>query len=275
MKRHIFLTIWLAFLTAALAPVASAQFSKLDGLAKQLSAKLKKQNAHTVLVEKFEAPDGTASVIGEYFADFFAAGIKSHEKKLEVLLHRREKAVVVGETDPSAAGASEPENTTLGNGGYDYRVTGTTEVSANSYTIHVVAQKANTSSVLFEQSVVIQRTEFTDSLTEEFPPKTDYPVFRPRPGKVDAKRIPQCVFCPIPEYSDYARTNRLQGTCVFEVLISANGKAEKLHLVKRLGSGLDEKGFYAIKMWRFRPATDENGNAVATIVPIEVTFRLY
>lgn len=276
MKRRIFFTLTLlALVGVAFAPIATAQFSELDGLAKQLSTKLKKRNAHTVLVEKFTAPDGTASAPGEYFADFLAAGIKFHEKKLNVLVHPTKRAVMVGETNQSSKDASESENTTPNNEGYDYRITGTVETSTDAYTIHVAVHEANANSVLFEQSTVMKRTEFTDSLTDEFPPKTDDPIFRPRPGKADAKYVPQCIFCPLPDYSDYARANHLEGNCVFDVLISADGKAEKLHLVKRLGNGLDEKAFYTIKTWRFNPATDENGNPIAAIVPIEVTFRLY
>jgi outer membrane biosynthesis protein TonB len=42
-----------------------------------------------------------------------------------------------------------------------------------------------------------------------------------------------------------------------------------------LGYGLDERAYDAIRKWRFRPAHDGSGANVATIVPVEVTFRLY
>jgi len=38
---------------------------------------------------------------------------------------------------------------------------------------------------------------------------------------------------------------------------------------------LAARAFAAVREWKFKPATDKQGNAVAVLVPIEVTFRLY
>jgi protein TonB len=45
--------------------------------------------------------------------------------------------------------------------------------------------------------------------------------------------------------------------------------------VKGPGLGLEEKAIEAVKGWKFKPAVGPSGKPVATIVPIEVTFRLY
>jgi TonB family protein len=58
-------------------------------------------------------------------------------------------------------------------------------------------------------------------------------------------------------------------------LISANGDLQQIRPLRLLGYGLDEQAFNAIKKWKFKPATREDGTPVATIVPVEVTFRLY
>jgi outer membrane biosynthesis protein TonB len=39
--------------------------------------------------------------------------------------------------------------------------------------------------------------------------------------------------------------------------------------------GLDENAVAAVKTWRCKPAAGPNGKPVPTIVPIEVTFRLF
>ena len=156
-------------------------------------------------------------------------------------------------------------------------MTGTIETSSDTYTVHAIVRRAQDNSLLIEQSAVIPRTEFVDSLSEAFPPPTDYPVVKTVAAKnaMDAKRLPQCKSCPYPVYNERARAAHLQGTCVFEVLISVEGRAVKIHSLRQIGYGLDEQAFNAIKSWKFKPATDDQGNPIPVIVPIEVTFRLY
>ena len=88
--------------------------------------------------------------------------------------------------------------------------------------------------------------------------------------------MPSCVHCPDPSYNNLARSERIQGTCILEVLISNTGDAKQIRPVKLLGYGLDERAYDAIKSWKFKPATSKNdGTPVSVIVPIEVSFRLY
>jgi TonB family protein len=58
------------------------------------------------------------------------------------------------------------------------------------------------------------------------------------------------------------------------VVITVDGRATDIRVVQSPGLGLDEKAIEAVRTWRFRPAYGPNGKPVATISPIEVTFRL-
>jgi TonB family protein len=87
--------------------------------------------------------------------------------------------------------------------------------------------------------------------------------------------VPVCLYCPIPQYSDEARKAKYQGTVVLQVTITTDGKAINISVVKSPGLGLEEKAVEAVKGWKFKPAVGPSGKPVATIVPIEVTFRLY
>jgi periplasmic protein TonB len=87
--------------------------------------------------------------------------------------------------------------------------------------------------------------------------------------------VPVCLYCPIPQYSDEARKAKYQGTVVLQVTITTDGKAIGISVVKGPGLGLEEKAIEAVKGWKFKPAVGPSGKPVATIVPIEVTFRLY
>ncbi len=88
--------------------------------------------------------------------------------------------------------------------------------------------------------------------------------------------MPGCLHCPDPTYNDLARSEKIQGTCILEVLISENGQAKQIRPVKLLGYGLDERAYDVIKTWKFRPARNKKDDTpVPAIVPVEVTFRLY
>jgi TonB family protein len=95
--------------------------------------------------------------------------------------------------------------------------------------------------------------------------------FHPGTGGVG---YPSCVYCPDPKYSEEARKAKYQGTVVLQAVITPDGRATDIQVVKGPGLGLEEKAVEAVKQWRFKPAIGPAGKPVPVIVPIEVTFRL-
>ena len=96
-------------------------------------------------------------------------------------------------------------------------------------------------------------------------------AFRPGTGGVG---YPSCAYCPDPKYSEDARKAKYQGTVVLQAVITADGRAIDIQVVKGPGLGLEEKAVEAVKGWRFNPAMGPAGKPVPVSVPIEVTFRL-
>jgi protein TonB len=90
----------------------------------------------------------------------------------------------------------------------------------------------------------------------------------------DGVGYPDCAYCPQPKYSEEARKAKYQGTVVLQAVITADGRAIDIQVVKGPGLGLEEKAVEAVKTWRFKPALGPNGKPVAVVVPIEVNFRL-
>jgi protein TonB len=78
---------------------------------------------------------------------------------------------------------------------------------------------------------------------------------------------------PEPEYSDDARKIRLSGSAQVSLIVDENGLPQNIMVVKKLGSGLDQKAIEAVQKWRFRPGT-KDGKAVRVQVTIDVVFRL-
>jgi len=92
---------------------------------------------------------------------------------------------------------------------------------------------------------------------------------------VNGVGMPSCIYCPDPQYSDEARKAKYQGVVVLMVIITLDGRATNIQVVKSPGLGLDEKAIEAVRQWKFRPAVGPGGKSVPTQVPIEVTFRLF
>jgi TonB family protein len=76
-----------------------------------------------------------------------------------------------------------------------------------------------------------------------------------------------------PEYSEDARSTKMQGTVMLRVTIGTDGLAHDIELLRNLGFGLDEKAVEAVSQWKFTPGT-RDGVAVPVEATIEVNFRL-
>jgi protein TonB len=87
--------------------------------------------------------------------------------------------------------------------------------------------------------------------------------------------MPSCVYCPDPQYTDEARSTKVQGSVTLQVLVGTDGHAMQIRVTKGIGMGLEERSSQTIRGWRFTPARDAAHRPVAAWVTIEVLFRLY
>jgi TonB family protein len=84
-----------------------------------------------------------------------------------------------------------------------------------------------------------------------------------------------CQYCPRPEYSEEGYKAKYQGIVLLRVLITPEGRASNITVVKGPGLGLDEKAIEAVRTWRFRPSIGANGKPVAAWNTVEVSYRLH
>jgi len=92
------------------------------------------------------------------------------------------------------------------------------------------------------------------------------------PGKITS--IPHCTYQPDPSYTDAARTAKFRGNIVLRVIIGKEGSIADLQILKGAPFGLNKQALDAVRTWRCQPA-EVDGQAVAAMVPIEVSFRIY
>jgi TonB family protein len=83
----------------------------------------------------------------------------------------------------------------------------------------------------------------------------------------------EIVFKPTPEYSDEARSARIEGTVSLELEFTAAGDIRVLRVVRGLGHGLDEAAQRAALRMRFKPAQSD-GRPVDSRATVHITFRL-
>jgi protein TonB len=84
----------------------------------------------------------------------------------------------------------------------------------------------------------------------------------------------QCAYCPLPAYSEEARKAKYQGVVVLQLIVTPDGRAINIQVIKGPGLGLEEKAIEAVRGWQFKPASGPNGKPVPVYAVIEVNFRL-
>jgi TonB family protein len=83
----------------------------------------------------------------------------------------------------------------------------------------------------------------------------------------------EIVFKPTPEYTDEARSARIEGTVSLELEFTAAGDVRVLRVVRGLGHGLDEAAQRAALRMRYKPAQSD-GRPVDSRATVHITFRL-
>lgn len=111
------------------------------------------------------------------------------------------------------------------------------------------------------EEIVIAPTNSQDGQTSRFVQYDESPV---------ATRLVQ------PEYPDFAKKSKIQGTVVLDVEILADGSVGAIEVRKSLfpgTGGLDEAAIKSVRATKFQPARS-NGKAVAVWVTYPITFSL-
>ena len=86
---------------------------------------------------------------------------------------------------------------------------------------------------------------------------------------------PTCRSCKNPYYPENVARRGVQGSVVLSVVVTADGRASNITIVKKLDRELDQEALNVVRTWKFIPGVNVDGKPVAVRVPIEVTFRLY
>lgn len=78
---------------------------------------------------------------------------------------------------------------------------------------------------------------------------------------------------PTPVYTAEARSLKLQGEVLLQVIFRANGEVQVVRVVRGLGHGLDQAAVQAAQRIKFKPAT-RNGSPVDSEATLHIVFQL-
>jgi TonB family protein len=84
---------------------------------------------------------------------------------------------------------------------------------------------------------------------------------------------PKCISCADAEYPEEARKLKIRGTIEMVITVEADGTTNDIFIERPLGHGLDGAAIDAVLKWKFEPAVDAQGHAVATHFQVEVSFN--
>jgi len=76
------------------------------------------------------------------------------------------------------------------------------------------------------------------------------------------------------KYTEIARTNRLQGTVVLQVVFAVNGEIQNIRVIRPLPDGLTRKAIEVARKIKFKSAT-KDGEPVSVRGNLEFSFNLY
>jgi TonB family protein len=93
-------------------------------------------------------------------------------------------------------------------------------------------------------------------------------------AKFKSIAAPRAISSPPAEYTEDARTKKIEGIVVLMVKIGPDGLVKGVEVKKSLYPSLDESALRTVRTWRFEPVM-KDGKAVEAQAHIELSFQLY
>lgn len=85
--------------------------------------------------------------------------------------------------------------------------------------------------------------------------------------------LPECISCPPPLLTDAATAAKYSGSLTLSVLVTVEGTAESVFVLKGAPFQMNERAIDAVHKWKFRPAM-KDGKPVPVRVPVEIVLRI-
>jgi TonB family protein len=81
--------------------------------------------------------------------------------------------------------------------------------------------------------------------------------------------MPVCTHCPSPLRPGIG----LIGVVALEIVVTRDGQPDRIKIIKSPSPELAAAAVKAVQTWHFKPAVGFDGNPIAVITPIQISFR--
>ena len=279
-KNHSLLRVLLLGIALSLASGSPAQTSAtltdtaISQLAARIADPLQKVHATKILFADLKGPDGQTHPVGRWLADQLANSCNKDFPGLEIIIRpqHEEPAEVVDEAGNRKQAFKSVEEWARSVGA-NVVVTGTFARISDAIGISLRAMTSSDQPrTIAETRGLVPVSEEIIRLSPDRIPSLKDGI--PRAG-VGGMGVPECTYCPPPRYSREASKKKAEGTVVLQVVITADGRATNVTIVKDPGDGLGQQAVESVRKWKFKPADGPDGRPVAVLCPIEVSFRFF
>jgi TonB family protein len=249
-------------------PSVGAAETAITALANNLADPLVKAKAKKVIVFSLTASNGTRHVVGKWIADKLSAAISTQNPKLIMIDRTR---LPVGSQTPvkleDEGRAFDEEIQVARSLGADVAIMGDFAAVAGriGVSLSVVRLSELDKVHVVRTGAIPLSTEITELTPEALPGlETDSGV--PRAGKSGIS-MPTCISC-IPPRKVPGQT----GTVRLELVISQEGRPLKIKVFEASSPQMGASAAQAVRIWRFKPALDLDGNPIAVATTFQVGF---
>lgn len=243
-------------------------------LAARIAEPISKAHAKNILVIDLRGPELQSHPLGSWLANQLAAALRRDFPMLQIA--DRSQAT----TTEYSNEARESLQTAINGGKKQARSLGARTVILGSFAglprgigITLTAWESSETGRRFGEANGL--VPLSDEMTAAS--RGPIPSFQGRIARAGVGGIttPTCIRCPQPDYTSRARAAKYQGTVLLDVVVNAEGRTEKIVVVKGPGLGLEENAIKAISGWRLQPSRDPDGIPVSARTEVEVTFKLF
>lgn len=261
---------WPSSAQISAAPSAVTDFdAALGQLAFQIAGPLEKERVKRVIVADLLDANGRWHPVGRFLADRLSAILLRDYPTLETI-DVSHSQTVLDDSGPRGGKAFPDTRNWAKKLGAKAVIIGSFAKTPEGIGIWLTAMKTGSGQTYVQTKGVVPVSEEINAMLGEPMPSPKTRIARAGVGGVT---VPVCIYCPGPQYTDKAKAAKYHGTVILQVVITTEGRAANISIIKRVGMGLDEAAIEAVRDWKFRPAVGPDGQAVATLVPIEIAFR--
>jgi TonB family protein len=267
----------LVFATCSAAQAPAEKSAAVDTLVKKVAGPISKSKMKSIVVVGFSGPGKTVTDLGTILRDEVSDALARQLSDVKVI----DRAAIDAMLKQNRVSEGMLYNASMG----DWIAT---HVHADGYvTAHFEVPESGPSPVTIEifkcgaescsrmgvpivTEMTLNAKEFLAS-GQGFTQTINSAAFEPDQNGVTH---PRCISCANPSYTDEARKLKINGKLLMVVTVEADGSTNDIFIEQPLGHGLDGAAIDGVLKWKFEPAVDANGHAVATHVQLEVSFSL-